>query len=81
MKITIALAPEHYDFLLSRTPVQLAAYAVLKNGVVILSREGGVKHRMIRILCEVSQAENLLHLAEPICPEAAAQIKEALGQP
>jgi hypothetical protein len=60
---------------LPRSP---AFYAILKNGVVIHQFERGTEFRTVEILCEKFHARMILAIAEIFCPEAAAEIEEAI---
>ena len=78
MKILIDISPEHYDRLLSEFTEESHIYAILKNGVVIHHFEAGNKLRTVEILCEKFHARMILAAAEMYCPEAAAEIEEAI---
>jgi hypothetical protein len=54
-------------------------YAILKNGVVIHHFEARDEFRTVEILCEKFHARMILAAAEVYCPEAAAEIEEAIG--
>ena len=53
-------------------------YAILKNGVVIHHFEAGDESRTVEILCEKFHARMILAAAEMYCPEAVAEIEEAI---
>jgi hypothetical protein len=53
-------------------------YAILKNGLVIHHLEAGDVSKTIEILCEKFHARMMLAVAEMFCPEAAAEIEEAI---
>ena len=78
MKILIDISPEHYDRLLSEFTEESHIYAILKNGVVIHHFEAGNELRTVEILCEKFHARMILAAAEMYCPEAAAEIEEAI---
>ena len=78
MKILIAISPEYYDRLLSEFTEESNIYAILKNGVVIHHFEAGNEFRRVEILCEKFHARMILAAAEMYCPEAAAEIEEAI---
>ena len=78
MKILIAISPEYYDRLLSEFTEESHIYAILKNGVVIHHFEAGNEFRTVEILCEKFHARMILAAAEMYCPEAAAEIEEAI---
>ena len=78
MKILIHISPEHYDRLLSKFTEESSIYAILKNGLVIHHFETGNVSKTIEILCEKFHARMILAVAEMFCPEAAAEIGEAI---
>ena len=78
MKILIDISPAHYDRLLKEFTEESRIYAVLKNGLVIHHFEAGNEFRMVEILCEKFHARMILTVAEIFCPEAAAEIEEAI---
>ena len=78
MKILIDISPEHYDRLLSNFAEESRIYAILKNGLVIHHVEAGNQFRMVEILCEKFHARMILAAAEMFCPEAAAEIEQAI---
>jgi hypothetical protein len=78
VKILIDISPEHYDRLLSEFTEESRIYAILKNGLVIHHFERGNKFRTVEILCEKFHARMILAVAEVFCPEAAAEIEEAI---
>jgi len=78
VKIVIQMSPEHYDGLLDRCLDSYSEYSILKNGVVTHDEVGGQDRRAIMILCDKEQAENLLHLATRLYPNAAAEIAKEI---
>ena len=78
MKILIDISPEHYDRLLKEFTEDSRIYAILKNGLVIHHFEAGNEFRTVEILCEKYHARMILTVAEMFCPEAAAEIEEAI---
>ena len=78
MKILIDISPEHYDRLLKEFTEESRIYAILKNGLVIHRFEAGDEFRTVEILCEKFHARMILTVAEMFCPEAAAEIEEAI---
>ena len=76
MKIMIEMSPEHYDQLLSKVSRYSMAYVLLKNSMV--SGGSAKANRIIEIACEESEAKSLLHVAQALCPEAAAEIDKGL---
>jgi hypothetical protein len=78
VKILIDISPEYYDRLLSEFTEESRIYAILKNGVVIHHFEAGKEFRTVETLCEKFHARLILAAAEIFCPEAAAEIEEAI---
>ena len=78
MKILIDISPEHYDRILSEFTEDSRMYAILKNGLVIHHFEAGNEFRTVEILCDKFHARMILAAAEIFCPEATAQIEEAI---
>ena len=78
MKILIDISPEHYDRILSEFDQESRMYAILKNGLVIHHFEACNEFRTVEILCDKFHARMILAAAEIFCPEAAAQIEEAI---
>jgi hypothetical protein len=78
VKILIDISPEHYDRLLSNFAEESRIYAILKNGLVIHHVEAGNQFRTVEILCEKFHARMILAAAEMYCPEAAAEIEQAI---
>ena len=78
MKILLDISPEHYDRILSEFDEESRIYAILKNGLVIHHFETGNVSKTIEILCEKFHARMILAAAEMYCPQAAAEIEEAI---
>ena len=78
VKILIDISPEHYDRILSEFTEDSRMYAILKNGLVIHHFEAGNEFKTVEILCDKFHARMILAAAEIFCPEAAAQIEEAI---
>jgi hypothetical protein len=78
VKILIDISPQHYDRILSEFTEESRIYAILKNGLVIHHFEAGGEFRTVEILCEKFHARMILAVAELVCPEAAAEIEEAI---
>ena len=53
-------------------------YAILKNGLVIYHFEASNEFKTVEILCDKFHARMILAAAEIFCPEAAAEIEEAI---
>ena len=77
MKILLDISPEHYDRILSEFDEE-SRLCYLKNGLVIHHHEAGNEIRTVEILCEKFHARMILAAAEMYCPEATAEIAEAI---
>jgi len=78
MKILVDISPEHYDRILNEFSEESRLYAILKNGLVLHHFEGSDEFRTVEILCEKFHARMILAAAEMYCPEAVAEIEEAI---
>jgi hypothetical protein len=78
VKILIDISTEHYDRLLSQFAEESSIYAILKNGLVIHHFEAGNEFRTVEILCDKFHARMILAAAEMYCPEATAEIEQAI---
>jgi hypothetical protein len=78
VKILLDISPEYYDRILSEFTEESRIYAILKNGLVIHHFEGSNEVRMVEILCDKFHARMILAAAEHVCPEATAEIEEAI---
>jgi hypothetical protein len=79
VKILVAISPEYYDRLLAEFDEESRMYAILRNGLVIHHFESGNEFRTVEILCEKFHARMILTVAEMFCPEATAEIEEAIS--
>ena len=78
MKILVDISPEHYDRILNEFSEESRMYAILKNGLVLHYFEAGKEFRTVEILCDKFHARMILAAAEMYCPEAVAEIEEAI---
>jgi hypothetical protein len=78
VKILIDISPEYYNRILSEFTEESRMYAILKNGLVSHHFEANKEFRTVEILCEKFHARMILAAAEMFCPEAAAEIEEAI---
>jgi ribonuclease HIII len=78
VKILIDISPEYYNRILREFTEESRMYAILKNGLVIHHFEANKEFRTVEILCEKFHARMILAAAEMFCPEAAAEIEEAI---
>lgn len=79
VKILIELSPEHYDdFLTSCADDLQREYAILRNGIIVKRQIEGTTRRLIKILCDESDARRLLTAAKSFDLPAVADIRWAL---
>jgi hypothetical protein len=78
VKILVDISPEHYDRILSEFDEESRIYAILKNGLVLHHFEADREIRTVEILCDKFHARMILAAAEMYCPEAVAEIEEAI---
>jgi hypothetical protein len=78
VKILLDILPEHYDRILSEFDGESRIYAILKNGLVLHHFEADREIRTVEILCDKFHARMILAAAEMYCPEAVAEIEEAI---
>jgi|SRR5262245_15898789 len=78
MKIRIEMSPENYDGLLNKVSTESLAYSLLQTGIVESRPEGGNEDRVIDTLCEPTEAEILLGIANELWPKAASEIKDSI---
>jgi len=78
VKILVDISPEHYDRILNEFSEDSRMYAILKNGLVLHHFEAGNEFRTVEILCDKFHARMILAAAEMYCPEAVAEIEEAI---
>ena len=78
MKILVDLSPKYYDRILNEFSEESRMYAILKNGLVLHHFKGRNDFRTVEILCDKFHARMILAAAEMYCPEAVAEIEEAI---
>jgi hypothetical protein len=78
VKILIDISPEHYDRILSEFTRSLIFMPFLKTAWYLHHFEAGNETRTAEILCDKFHARMIIAAAEMYCPEAAAEIEEAI---
>ena len=78
VKILLDISPQHYDRILSEFDEESRIYAILKNGLILHHFETDNEIRTVGIFCDKFHARMILAAAEMYCPEAAAEIEEAI---
>jgi len=79
MAVLIEIPPDLYDRFWICCDSSSRDYAILKNGVIVHGPNGD--GRVIQIPCNLSDAENLLAVANKVFPEAVPAIKKVIATP
>jgi hypothetical protein len=74
MKILIGIPEEHYERFVAACDKKSPEYTMLKNGCIASERDGSLEHRTIQILCDDTQAAELVDAASKLCPEVVPVI-------
>jgi hypothetical protein len=67
-----------YDSLIDRCNEASREFAILNNGVIVRRYKKDHFERILKIFCDISDAERLLYLAITAYPEAVADIAKAI---
>jgi hypothetical protein len=78
VKILIELSPEYYDAFLTSCTGDRREYAILKNGIIVSRQIEGATRRLVKILCDESDAQKLLTAAKSLDLPAVGEIRRAL---
>lgn len=79
MRVMIGMDPPNYDRFLNKVSPESRVYDILKNALITRQDVGEREVRVITILCERKEAEQLYDAAKLLCPAAAAAIEDALS--
>jgi hypothetical protein len=79
MKIAIEISAEHYSRFLAGLSQESRARAVLKKAVM-LEHPQHKGRRIVKIICEKSDAELLLRIAQEVCQEAVPEIEKSIAR-
>jgi len=74
MKLLIDIPEEHYKRFVAACDKKSPEYTMLKNGCIARESDGVLERRTIQILCDDTQAAELLSAAAKLCPEVAPVI-------
>jgi len=74
----VDISAEYHDQMVNRIAEHSRFRSILMNGVTVYDRETRVRRKVVRILCEKSDAETLLLIAETVCQEAVSEIKKGI---
>jgi hypothetical protein len=79
MQIAIEISAEHYSRFLAGLSQESRARGVLKKGVM-LEHPQHRGRRIVKIVCEKSDAEMLLRIARTVCQEAVPDIEKGIAR-
>jgi hypothetical protein len=79
VKILVDIWMEHYDRIVAQVDRDSRLYAILMNGVVVYDRQSATPKKMVKVLCENSEAGIILDAAKNLCPEAACDIEQSIA--
>jgi hypothetical protein len=77
VRILVDISLEYYEQMVNRVAAYSHVHAILMNGVVVHDYQTGVRRRVVKILCNKSDAEILRDATETLCPEALPEIEES----
>jgi hypothetical protein len=80
MKILVDICSEHYDRIVARVGRDSRLYAILMNGVVVYDRQAATPKKVVKVLCEKSDARIILDAAKTLCPEATGDIEQSIAR-
>ncbi len=78
MEIFIKLAPQEYDRLRSRIPLDSPAHQAFEKATRVDHSIEGVLFEGYSIPCDETQASIILEIAGQCCPESIPQIEKAI---
>ena len=67
-----------YDGFIDRCDESSPEYAILKNGLIVHRPQGDHFERILKINCDIDDADKLLLLASKVYPEAVEYIARAI---
>jgi hypothetical protein len=79
VKILVDIFVEHHDRIVTQVGRDSRLHSILMNGVVVYDRRTTPPRKLVKLLCEKSDAEMLLDAAKALCPEATAEIEESIA--
>jgi hypothetical protein len=78
VEVTILLPLPVYDAFLDKCDQSSREYAILKNGLIFRQQKEDHYERIVRIQCDLEDANKLLSLAIKIFPDAVADISKGI---
>ena len=78
-RVIIEMSLPTYDGLMNKCDQSSREYAVLKNGLIVRRPRGDHFERIIKISCDLDDANRLLASATKIYPDAVADISKGIA--
>ena len=78
MRILVDISLEYYEQMVNRVAEHSRLHSILMNGVVVHDYQTGVRRRVVKILCNKSDAEMLRDATKTLCPEALPEMEESI---
>ena len=78
MRILVDISMEYYEQMLNRVAEDSQIHSILMNGVVVHDYQTGLRRRVVKILCDKSDAEMLRDATETLCPEALPEMEQSI---
>jgi hypothetical protein len=79
VRIFVDILPGHYNRIAVLAGRESRLFSVLMNGVIVYDRGTEPPRKLVKVLCEKSDAEMLLDAAKTLCPEATAQMEKSIA--
>ena len=80
MKVLIEMPPEQYELFAAECDIKSPEYSILKNAIVSRHSDTGSDGRAVNLLCDETEAAQLLQAARQLYPDAIAPIAKAIDQ-
>jgi hypothetical protein len=78
VRILVDISIEYYEQMVNRVAEHSRVHFILMNGVVVHDYQTGVRRRVVKILCNKSDAEMLRDATETLCPEALPELEQSI---
>ena len=78
MRILVDISLEYYEQMVNRITEHSRVHSILMNGVVVHDYQTGVRRRVVKTLCNKSDAEMLRDATETLCLEALPEFEQSI---
>ena len=78
VRILVDISMEYYEQMVNRVAEHSRVHFILMNGVVVHDYQTGVRRRVVKILCNKSDAEMLRDATGTLCPEALPEMEQSI---